>query len=156
MRIRSEQEALYVACRMEAAAIQLYTRALSVLQGQGRTGDPLYAHLTLTLADEQEHLRRFSALYTGLDAQQERQLELSAVAEGILFEGGLMGAAREGLLRDAQSMLTLAARAEEASAAKYRAFAQATQGPARETLLTIAREEERHLAELRQQGAEKR
>ena len=36
MEIRSQQEALFIACEMEKSAIQLYTRALMLLDQQGR------------------------------------------------------------------------------------------------------------------------
>ena len=71
------------------------------------------------------------------------------MAEGILFDGGLMGAARQGLLKDVQSMLQLAADAERTSVQKYREFAQCAQSEeAKQALLSIAAEEECHLMEL--------
>lgn len=149
MQIRTEQEALYLACEMESAAVQLYTRALQVLQSQGRERDPLYARMRGMLEDERRHLRRFRSLYGGLDVEREHALALAAMGEGVLFEGGLMGAARDGLLTDAESMLRLAADAERASARKYREFAAAAQSQAaREALLLIASEEDAHLMEL--------
>lgn len=149
MQIHTEQEALYLACEMESAAVQLYTRALQVLQGQGREHEPLYAQMRGMLEDERRHLRRFRSLYRGLDSTQEHALALAAIGEGVLFEGGLMGAARDGLLTDAQSMLRLAADAERTSARKYREFAAAAQSEAaRDALLLIASEEDAHLMEL--------
>ena len=41
MEIRSQQEALFIACEMEKSAIQLYTRALMLLEQQGRADDPI-------------------------------------------------------------------------------------------------------------------
>ncbi len=149
MQIHTEQEALYLACEMESAAVQLYTRALQVLQGQGREREPLYAQMRGMLEDERRHLRRFRSLYRGLDGSREHALALAAIGEGVLFEGGLMGAARDGLLTDAESMLRLAADAERTSARKYREFAAAAQSEeAREALLLIASEEDAHLMEL--------
>ena len=81
----------------------------------------------------------------------ENQLMLAAVADGILFEGGLMGAARAGLLKDVDSMLRYAAACEAASVEKYRAFAETAGDDAKAALLSIAGEEERHLAELTEQ-----
>ena len=119
----------------------------------GRQDEPLYDHLTLMLADEQEHLAQFRALGGGDALAQERRVALSAAADNILFEGGLMGAARAGLLRDVESMLRFAMLAEETSASKYREFASLATSPgARETLERIASEEDRHLSELRTQG----
>lgn len=149
MVVRSEQEALFVACEMESTAVQMYTRALVLLEQQDRCGDPLYKSIQELLEDEKGHLCRFRSLYQGLDEADEQQLTLSAVAEGVLFEGGLMGAARRGLLRDVESMLELAISAEGASIRKYREFAQNAQtGQARDALLMIAQEECGHLMEL--------
>lgn len=62
MQVATAQEALFMACEMESSAIQLYTRALSLMEQLGRQDEPLYDHLTLMLADEQEHLAQFRAL----------------------------------------------------------------------------------------------
>ncbi len=149
MVVRSEQEAMFVACEMESTAVQLYTRALAVMDQQGRQNDPLYQNLQVMLEEEKGHLRRFRSLYHGLGEVDEQQLTLSAVGEGVLFEGGLMGAARRGLLKDVESMLALAINAERTSVQKYREFAQAAQTEeARRALLMIAEEESGHLLEL--------
>ena len=88
-------------------------------------------------------------MYRGLEEADEQQLLLSAVGEGVLFEGGLMGAARRGLLKDVKSMLSLAIDAEKTSVRKYREFAQNAQtAEARDALLSIAEEESGHLLEL--------
>lgn len=151
MIIRSEQEAFFLACEMESTAIQLYQRAMRVMVQMGREGEELYGQLALMLADEEEHLRSFRKLYTGLDASIEQQLSLSAVAEGILFDGGLMGAVRQGLLSDVDSMLQAARDAEETSAKKYREFAaMATNEQTKNALLAIAAEEDKHLEDLSQ------
>lgn len=153
MRITSEQEAMYIACAMESAAVQLYERALQVLEGMGRTQEAVYRSVAAMRLEEMSHLQRFRSLYTGLDADTEQQLMLDAVADGILFEGGLMGAARAGLLKDVESMLGYAAKCEAASVCKYREFAAAaTSDAARDTLLAIADEEQRHLKELTEQA----
>lgn len=151
MRVTSEQEAMYIACAMESSAVQLYERAMQVLEGQGRQEEAVYRSIAAMKLEEMSHLRRFRSLYTGLDAEVENQLMLEAVADGILFEGGLMGAARAGLLKDVDSMLRYAADCEAASAEKYRAFAANAADEAKEALLDIAAEEERHLAELTEQ-----
>ena len=90
MQVATAQEALFMACEMESSAIQLYTRALSLMEQLGRQDEPLYDHLTLMLADEQEHLAQFRALGGRDDLAQERRVALSAAADNILFEGGLM------------------------------------------------------------------
>ena len=149
MVVRSEQEAMFVACEMESTAVQLYSRALALMEQQGRQNEPLYQGIQEMLKDEQGHLRRFRSLYHGLDEVNEQQLTLSAVGEGVLFDGGLMGAARRGLLKDVESMLQLAINAERTSVRKYREFAQQAQTEeARNALLKIAEEESGHLLEL--------
>ena len=62
MQVATAQEALFMACEMESSAIQLYTRALSLMEQLGRQDEPLYDHLTLMRADEQEHLAQFRRL----------------------------------------------------------------------------------------------
>lgn len=151
MRVTTEQEAMYIACAMESSAVQLYERAMQVLEGQGRQEEALYRSVAAMRMEEMSHLQRFRALYTGLAVEVEKQLTLDAVADGILFEGGLMGAARAGLLKDVDSMLRYAASCEAASVQKYREFAADADEEAREALLDIAAEEERHLAELTEQ-----
>ena len=149
MQVNSMQEALYLACQMETGAVQLYARALQLLTEQGREQEPLFQKVAYMHDDEREHLRQFRALYSGLDGGRERQLTLAAVAEGILFEGGLMGAVRQGLLKDVPSLLQYAMQAEKTSALKYREFAaQATDEATRSTLLFIAAEEDRHQRDL--------
>jgi len=149
MVVRSEQEAMFVACEMESTAVQLYTRALALLEQQERKADPLYNSIQEMLEEEKGHLRRFRSLYQGLGEVDEQQLTLSAVGEGVLFEGGLMGAARRGLLKDVESMLALAINAERTSIRKYREFAESAQTEeARKALLSIAEEESAHLMEL--------
>ena len=153
MQVHSEQEALFLACQMESGAVQLYRRALSLMERLGREAEPLYQRLAMMKSDEEDHLRQFQELYGGLEATVERELELAAVAEGVLFEGGMMGAARDGLLGTVESMMALAQQAEETSARQYRAFAAlaASEG-ARNALLLIAEQEDKHLEELRAQA----
>ncbi len=149
MQIHSEQEALYLACEMEALAVQLYQRALMIMEKQNRQNEPLYERMMQMLEDERSHLTQFRAFYTGVDASREQEVSLSAVAEGILFEGGLMGAVRQGLLTDVEHLLFIATKAEQMSVEKYRAFASITTDPkARDTLLCIATQEEAHLSDL--------
>ena len=152
MLIRTEQEAMYLACEMESTAVQLYSRALQLMEQLGRQHTDVYVHIQQMLREEQAHLTRFRSLYKGLDVSDEQRLSLSAVAEGILFEGGLMGAARQGLISDVGSMLRFAADSERVSARKYREFAAvAKTDEARDALLLIASEEDCHLRELENQ-----
>ncbi len=147
MRVQNAQEALFIACEMEKNAIQLYRRALLLMDAQGRTGEPLYGYLRGALADEEGHLRQFGALYEGLDADTERALTLSAAAGELLFKGGLMALVREGGLSDVQSMLELACASEKKAAEAYAGFAAQCEGEdARHALEAIAQEERKHLA----------
>ncbi|NLV57785.1 MAG: hypothetical protein GXY67_03360 [Clostridiales bacterium] len=151
MQIQSTQEALFIVAEMERRAVQLYERALLLLRDQGREGEPLYAMLLHTCEDERSHLRQFEARYGGLTETVERQLILSAIADGLLFEGGLMQAVRKGMLQDVPGMLRYAAGEEERAAAAYRAFAlQCQDEETRGILHAIAAEEDRHLQALRE------
>ena len=149
MEIRSQQEALFIACEMEKSAIQLYTRALMLLEQQGRADDPIAVQIRQTCEDEREHLRQFRAHAQPLDGTLEEQLMLSAAAVGVLFEGGLMDA----VLNDVSSMMNYAMAAEECSARKYREFAALTQDVGTRAMLeTIAGEEDKHLSSLQKQA----
>lgn len=151
MLIKSGQEALYVAIEMERGAIQTYKRALLMLS---ETDDPavkpLLQQLKIILNDEHQHLDQFQMLYRGLDTAVEQQLVLSAVASSVLFEGGLMAAVRQGMLKDRASLLEFATNAEKKAIETYRTFAQTCGDPSAEAVLnTIADEEEKHLHVLR-------
>lgn len=150
MQIQSGQEALYVACEMERGAIQTYERALMLVDA----GDPMNAslreHLQMMLNDERQHLVQFQSLYEGLAVAMEQQLMLAAVASSLLFEGGLMGAVRQGMLKDRDSLLRFAQAAEQKAADTYRAFAAACKDEKTADILRgIALEEETHLQTLR-------
>ena len=149
MQVKTAQEALFIACEMEKNAIQLYRRALMLMEGQGRAGEPLHGYLRGALADEENHLLQFCALYTGLDESTERLLTLSAVASELLFKGGLMAVVREGGLADIASLLRLACDSERMAATAYADFAaQCDDEGARVALEHIASEERRHLSTL--------
>ena len=149
MRINSPQEALYIATEMERRAMQIYERALFLLMEQGREKDPLYATIQSVRAEEHSHLQWFSSLYTGLGKPLERKLTLAAVSNGVFFQGGLMEAAREGLLEDVPSMLSYASGEEARATKEYLSFAgQCEDAKVRTMLERIAAEEEKHLREL--------
>ena len=151
MLIKSGQEALFVAIEMERGAIQLYERALMLADTDDDSLKPLRQQLTVMLSDEKQHLLQFQSLYNGLDAGTEERLALSAVASSVLFKGGLMGAVRQGMLKDRESLLNFAAQAEEKAAETYRAFAIACgDKQAADMLDGIAAEEDKHLQTLRE------
>jgi rubrerythrin len=149
MLINSGQEALFVAIEMERSAIQMYERALMITDPDDPAHKPLRRQIAVILHDERDHLSQFQSLYQGLSSDLEQQLMLSAVASTVLFEGGLMGAVRQGMLKDTQGLLTFAADAEKKAAETYRAFAAASEDPkAAQILNAIADEENKHLQTL--------
>ncbi|MCE5343795.1 MAG: ferritin-like domain-containing protein [Eubacteriales bacterium] len=154
MKIQSAQEALFIACEMERGAIQLYERAQMLLGSLYRDKESLRSQLASMLADEKQHLLQFQNLYTGLDTTLEKQLTFSAVAADMLFPGGLMGAVRQGLLKNDRSMLAFAASAERTAVETYRAFARQCDDPrTAEMLEGIALEEDKHLRVLMEHQA---
>lgn len=151
MRIKSSQEAFYVACEMERSAQHFYQRAMVLLKELGRADDPLYDHLAKMYADERRHLSIFQDMYAGLDHSAERMLMLSALAGSLLFEGGLVSAVHEGILESVSAMLSYAIQEEAKAVEAYRSFAeQCPDKDAQVVLLAIADEESRHLQELQQ------
>lgn len=151
LNILSYNEAMFIACEMERGAIRHYARAMQLLRTQGREQEPLYAQLVAMHRMEQEHLRRFSSFGDPSALSPERQTMLSALMQGWLFEGGLMGATRDGMMDDVPSMLAYARASEALSAAKYREFASLTDDPdCRDALFSIAAEEDQHLLDLSQ------
>lgn len=147
MQIREASEAFFIAKRMEESAIRLYERALMICAEEMK---PLIRRI---LGDERSHLRRFCDMGAEIPSDDSRCVALSAAAEAILYEGGLLGAVRDGLLENDQALLNTAAAAERKSADKYREFAEALNGEVRDALLGIAAEEEGHLSELIGRGA---
>ena len=150
MLIQSGQEALYVAIEMERGAVQTYERALMLAEPCGQAAKELRVHLESILSDERQHLRQFQSLYQGLDETMEQRLMLAAVASSILFEGGLLGAVRRGMLKDSDSLLQFAAQAEAKAIETYRAFAGTCGSAEAAAILNgIAAEEENHLRTLK-------
>jgi len=149
MKLESAQEALFVALEMERRALVIYQRALLLLEEQGRRSSLLHTAMLRMYEDEQRHLTLFEKMYEGLDESRERKLILSAIAGGLLFEGGLMEATREGILQDVPSMLAYAIKEETKAAYAYQSFAQQCEnGETQAVLKTIAQEEFLHLQEL--------
>ena len=149
LKIQNQNEAMYIACQMERGAVKHYARAMQLMQTMGREKEPLYASLEAMLHEEESHLEQFCALTDSESISPERQTLLNALMQDWLFKGGLMGAAREGMMEDIPSMLQYAQASEELSAAKYRKFALMTDDEAaRQALLNIAAEEDKHYMEL--------
>lgn len=145
MDIRSSQEALYIAVEMERRAISFYERADMVF-----SDSKLSPTIRQLWQDEQAHLARFEALLDGQQPPDEQGLLLSAEADGLLFAGGLLAAARQGAFNSRGDLIAYAAAQEEGAVTGYLAFADQCQGEAREAFLSIAREETQHLSTLRQ------
>jgi rubrerythrin len=152
LEILNYNEAMFIACEMERGAIRHYARAMQLLKTLGRETEPIYQQLKAMHAEEQSHLENFSGCTCLDDLPLERQTLLTAMMNGWLFEGGLMGAARSGMMDDIPSMLKYAMESEALSAKKYREFAKlAADEKIRSTLLGIAAEEDAHLLELKAQ-----
>lgn len=135
-------EALYLAIQMEQNAISLYERGLMVF-AQGAM-KPVLREL---LEEERAHKAGFERLLATQPAvSPERRQALDEEAGGLLFEGGLSGAVREGAFDSVFSLLRFAAHEEERAAARYHQLAKQNEGAVREAFLLIAQQEEIHLA----------
>ncbi len=147
-RVKTAGEAFYLAAEMERRAVRLYERALLLFREPALCG-----RIEQILADEREHLCRFTALKDGEVPDAERGLCLSAESARILFSGGLLEAHRLGAFRDEHALLCYAARQERNAVETYRGFAgQFAENPAcAQAFLRIADEEQSHLEALNAQ-----
>lgn len=149
LQVKSEQEALLIACEMERRAIRMYERGLAVVK------DPdIKMHIDKLHGEEKEHLKRFSRMGSlSLEMSDlEQQLLLSSYAAQILFPGGLMQAYREGALDSTVSLLRFARDSEETAVRVYREFAAAMKDAAVQDMFqAIAQEEQTHLKTLEEQ-----
>ena len=146
MIVRNENQALCVAVEMERRAIGIYERALLLAQDEGvRKG------IRDILSDEQEHLRRFTAMRAncGLEKSEERML-LKALAAEVLFPGGVMEMERKQGLSTLRGLYAFAAESEKEAMETYRDFSRrCSREDTARAFLSIAREESLHLAELK-------
>lgn len=146
MIVRNEQQALCVAVEMERRAIRVYERALMLARDEEvRKG------IREILADEKEHLRRFSAMKEACpgDANEERML-MQAMAAEMLFPGGVMELERAKGLDTLPGLYAFAAESEQDAVDNYMSFAEKCSDPAvAEAFTSIAAEETFHLAELK-------
>ena len=146
MIVRNENQALCVAVEMERRAIGIYERALLLAQDEG-----VIKGIRDILSDEQDHLRRFTAMQAdcGLEKTEERML-LKALAAEVLFPGGVMEMEREQGLSSLKGLYAFAAENEKDAVETYLDFSKECDRPeAAEAFLSIAREESLHLAELK-------
>jgi len=146
MTIRNERQALCVAVEMEKRAIRVYERALLLAKNE-----EVKKGIRDMLADETEHLRRFSTMkeQCGVDAAEERMLT-QAVAAEMLFPGGVMELERAKGMDTLRGLYAFAADSERTAVDNYLSFAKKCDKPdIAEAFMSIAREESKHLAELR-------
>ena len=133
-------EALFLAVQMEQRAISMYERALLVFRTGGLPGV-----MEALLSDERAHRETFERmLQMEAPVSPERQQLLGAAAGDLLFEGGLVGAVREGAFDSAGSLIAYAADEEERAAERYLSFSSLAAGHAKDTFLDIAAQERMH------------
>lgn len=149
LQVKSEQEALFLACEMERRAIRVYERGVMI------SHDPAIKTLLQKFhEDEKVHLMKFSKMGNCSPEinDQEQQLLLKSYAAQVLFPGGLMQAQREGALSSLKSLLAFSRDGEETAVKTYNEFASSCrQADARDMFLAIAQEEQGHLAVLNEQ-----
>jgi rubrerythrin len=149
LQVKSEQEALFLACEMERRAIRVYERGVMI------SHDPAIKVLLQKLHDDEKaHLTKFSKMGNCSNeiTDREQQLLLKSYAAQVLFPGGLMQAHREGALDSLHSLLEFSRDSEETAVRSYTEFAASCQtAEARNMFLSIAQEEQSHLVALEEQ-----
>ena len=145
MVVRNEGQALCVAVEMEKRAIRVYERALMLAK------DPaVIAGIREILADEREHLRRFSEMKEKhpVPADEEKLL-ISSMAAEVLFTGGVMEMKREQALLTLFGLYRYAAESEAGAVETYGGFAEkCADEKVQETFMAIVHEESEHLTAL--------
>lgn len=146
MVVRNEGQALCVAVEMERRAIRVYERALLIA-----TEPAVVEGIKEILADEKEHLRRFSAMKEEYPVPaEEEKLLISSMAAEVLFTGGVMEMKREQALTTLKGLYQYAADSEADAVRTYADFAKKCADPAvHDVFMDIVREESSHLVELR-------
>jgi rubrerythrin len=110
LQVKSEQEALFLACEMERRAIRVYERGVAISR------DPAMKALLQEFHDDEKvHLLKFSKMgKCSLEiTDQEQQLLLKSYAAQVLFPGGLMQAQREGALSSMRALILFSRDNEE-------------------------------------------
>ena len=145
MVVRNEGQALCVAVEMERRAIRVYERALMLAK------DPaVIAGVREILADEREHLRRFSEMRADhpVPAEEEKLL-ISSMAAEVLFTGGVMEMKREQALQTLIGLYRYAADSEAGAVETYGGFAsKCADAKVHDTFMAIVHEESEHLTVL--------
>jgi len=145
MVVKNEGQALCVAVEMEKRAIRVYERALMLA-----TDEAVVAGIREILADEREHLRRFSEMRADhpVPAEEEKLL-ISSMAAEVLFTGGVMEMKREQALTTLAGLYRYAAESEAGAVETYGNFASKCEDErVHETFMAIVREESEHLTVL--------
>lgn len=145
MVVKNEGQALCVAVEMEKRAIRVYERALMLA-----TDPAVIAGIEEILADEREHLRRFSEMKEKHPVPvDEEKLLISSMAAEVLFTGGVMEMKREQALTTLRGLYEYAADSEAGAVETYGVFAEKC-GDVRvhDTFMAIVREESEHLTVL--------
>jgi len=145
MFVRNEGQALCVAVEMERRAIRVYERALLLAK------DPAVIEgIQEILADEKEHLKRFSAMKADHPVpEEEERLLISSMAAEVLFTGGVMEMKREQALQTLMGLYRYAADSEAGAVETYGSFAEkCADERVKETFMAIVREESEHLTVL--------
>ena len=145
MVVRNEGQALCVAVEMEMRAIRVYERALMLA-----TDPAVVSGIREILADEREHLRRFSEMKEKYPVPvEEEKLLISSMAAEVLFTGGVMEMKREQALTTLMGLYRYAAESEAGAVETYGNFAsKCTDVKVHDTFVSIVREESEHLTVL--------
>ena len=145
MVVKNEGQALCVAVEMERRAIRVYERALMLA-----TDPAVVAGIEEILADEKEHLRRFSEMKAEypVTADEEKML-ISSMAAEVLFTGGVMEMKREQALATLTGLYRYAAESEAGAVETYGGFAsKCNDARVHDTFMAIVNEESEHLTVL--------
>ena len=145
MFVRNEGQALCVAVEMERRAIRVYERALLLAK------DPAVIEgIQEILADEKEHLKRFSTMKADHPVpEEEERLLISSMAAEVLFTGGVMEMKREQALQTLMGLYRYAADSEAGAVETYGSFAEkCADERVKATFMAIVREESEHLTVL--------
>ena len=145
MVVKNEGQALCVAVEMERRAIRVYERALMLA-----TDKEVVAGIREILADEREHLRRFSEMRADHPVPvEEEKLLISSMAAEVLFTGGVMEMKREQALTTLIGLYRYAAESEAGAVETYGSFAsKCGDAKVHDAFMAIVREESEHLTVL--------
>jgi rubrerythrin len=114
------------------------------------TAPAVIAGIKEILADEREHLRRFSEMKEEYPVTvEEEKLLISSMAAEVLFTGGVMEMKREQALTTLIGLYRYAAESEAGAVETYGNFASKCQdAKVHDTFMAIVREESEHLTVL--------